>query len=119
MSEVTDDFLQHYGVVGMKWGKRSGGGANAVQKANRNVARKEIYGAAKGRLLGNKKKIGAMAVLSIVNAPATNVVVGVGLARSAGYSKGKSLAIGLLGGAPAGILVAELGARKAAREADD
>lgn len=22
MSEVTDDFLQHYGVAGMKWGKR-------------------------------------------------------------------------------------------------
>lgn len=26
MSEVTDDFLQHYGVVGMKWGKSGGGG---------------------------------------------------------------------------------------------
>lgn len=25
MSEHVDDFLQHYGVVGMKWGKRSGG----------------------------------------------------------------------------------------------
>lgn len=24
MSEVTDDFLQHYGVQGMKWGKRNG-----------------------------------------------------------------------------------------------
>jgi hypothetical protein len=23
MSEITDDFLAHYGVVGMKWGKRS------------------------------------------------------------------------------------------------
>lgn len=37
MSETTDDFLQHYGVRGMKWGKRngsrsSGGGSGKKSK---------------------------------------------------------------------------------------
>jgi hypothetical protein len=33
MSEVTDDFLQHYGVVGMKWGKRRGSLKERVNSA--------------------------------------------------------------------------------------
>lgn len=118
MSEVTDDFLEHYGVQGMKWGKRSGGKA-PINKANLKVARKEIYGDTKNRLLGNKKKKGAMVALALIaGGPGASAAVGISLARSAGYSKGKSAAIGLIGGAPAGILVAELSARKAAREED-
>jgi hypothetical protein len=54
MSETTDDFLQHYGVVGMKWGKRSGGsggsggGNKAVAKANLKVARKDVFKRCRG-----------------------------------------------------------------------
>lgn len=119
MSEVTDDFLAHHGVVGMKWGKRSGGKKAPINKANLKVARKEIYGDTKSRLLGNKKKKGAMTALAIVGgAPGLSLAVGISLARSAGYSKGKAAAIGFIGGAPAGILVSELSARKAAREED-
>lgn len=33
MSEETDDFLAHFGVMGMKWGKRRGGLKSRLQGA--------------------------------------------------------------------------------------
>ena len=69
MSEVTEDFLAHYGVKGMKWGKRSGGkggsssgGSGGGSKHNANTdavksARKEIYGDAKQGLIGKGRRV--------------------------------------------------------------
>jgi uncharacterized membrane protein YeiH len=44
-----------------------------------------------------------------------SATVGIQLARSAGHSKGASIAIGLLAGAPGGLIAAELSARKSAK----
>jgi len=41
MSTSTDDFLAHYGVPGMKWGKRSGGS----RKETRQAKNAKIHGA--------------------------------------------------------------------------
>ena len=120
MSEQTDDFLSHYGVQGMKWGKRKGGsggssggasGGKKAFKADVKAARKEIYKSAGASVKANKGKTVASALLA-----GGSITAGVTLAKAAGHSKGKSLAIGILGGAPGGMLAVELSARKAARE---
>lgn len=42
MSEQTDDFLAHYGVAGMKWGRRKGGlVTRAKSAASDRIARRE------------------------------------------------------------------------------
>jgi len=119
MSETTDDFLQHYGVVGMKWGKRSGGsggsggssgGNKAVAKANLKVARKDVFKGAGASVKAHKGRTIASALLL-----GPSATVGIQLARSAGHSKGASIAIGLLAGAPGGLIAAELSARKSAK----
>lgn len=110
MSEVTDDFLEHYGVRGMKWGKRSGGGKSEI-KTERKAIRKEMYKSAGASVKANKGKTVVGALLLGGSATA-----GVTLARAAGHSKGKSLAIGLLGGAPGGMLAIHLAAKKATKE---
>lgn len=73
MTIQVEDFLEHHGVVGMKWGKHksksdssSGGGSKAVAKVKApeqkvdklklKAARKEIRGDVKQRLVGSKKK---------------------------------------------------------------
>jgi hypothetical protein len=131
MTIQVEEFLEHHGVVGMKWGKHkanrteSGGGSKAVAKVKApeqkidkvklKAARKEIRGDVKQRLIGNKKKKGAAAaVLLIAGAPGASLAVGIATARGAGFSKGKSLAIGFLGGAPGALLVGEMHARKMA-----
>jgi len=133
MSEQVDDFLEHFGVVGMKWGKRngssdssSGGSAKSakltrggIDKAKLKSARKDIRNDVKERLVGNKKKKGAMAAIAIIGgAPGASLAVGIASARSAGFTKGQSLAIGFVGGAPGALLMSEMRARKTARGED-
>lgn len=124
MSDYTDDFLEHYGVVGMKWGKHksgsggsggssSGGKKARIDKTDLKIARKAIYKNAGASVKANKGKTVVAALLAGGSATA-----GITLARAAGHSKGKSLAIGLLGGAPGGVIAVELAARKAARGED-
>lgn len=110
MSEQTDDFLEHYGVRGMTWGKRSGGGKSPV-KAERKAVRKEIYKDARGLVKANKGKTAVGLLLG-----GGSITAGVTLARAAGHTKGQSLAIGLIGGAPGGVLAVHLAASRAVKE---
>lgn len=111
MSEQVEDFLEHHGVVGMKWGKHKSGGNKSDIKSARKAVRKEMYSDARASVKANKGKTIASALLA-----GGSLTAGVVLARSAGHSKGKSLAIGILGGAPGGMLAVNLAARKAVRE---
>jgi hypothetical protein len=108
MSDVTDDFLAHYGVVGMKWGKH---GSKKEFKGAKKAIRKEMYKSAGASIKANKGKTVAAALL--IGATQT---AGFTMARAAGHSKGKSAVIGLLGGAPGGMLAINIAAKKAARE---
>jgi hypothetical protein len=119
MSEQVEDFLEHHGVVGMKWGKHkagsggSGGGKSAA-KTERKAVRKEIL---KDAIASTKAHKGRAAASLILVGP--SATAGMQLARSAGHSKGASVAIGLLGGAPGGVLAVHLAARKMVAEGDN
>lgn len=41
MSEPIDDFLEHYGVPGMKWGKRSSGKGSSIPRSTQRAASKD------------------------------------------------------------------------------
>ena len=45
MSETTEDFLSHYGVQGMKWGKRKGGSGGASSARKSKPSSDDILGA--------------------------------------------------------------------------
>ncbi|QED11512.1 hypothetical protein PP914_gp021 [Arthrobacter phage Qui] len=115
MSDVTDDFLSHYGVQGMKWGKHKAGGGSGsgggTNKAAVKEARKDMYKSAGAHIKANKGKTVVAALLT-----GGSATVGYNLARSSGLSKGQSVAVAALGGAPGGMLAIEISARKSARE---
>lgn len=123
----TDDFLEHYGVPGMKWGKRKAGGSTDVDrqtakadrvafKNRRGNARKEIYKTAGNQLVGTRIRAGATIATGLFLHPAvTNMRVGYELTKAAGYSKGKSAAVGILAGTSGGVIAAEISANRTAR----
>lgn len=137
--EGADDFLAHYGVKGMRWGHRKPGtgepsdrkAAKAEKKAEKQTAKAEGKIARKAgrreiaKNLGSEFSLktgkgqfntGVTAAAAIFSKPAAAAAyVGIKTARSAGYSKGKSVAIGLIGGPPGALLAAELSVRKNAR----
>ena len=115
MAEEVDNFLQHHGVVGMKWGKHKSKGDSGSSGGNNRSAkkavRKEMYKDAVASTKAHKGRAAAGLVLA-----GPSATVGMQLARSAGHSKGASVAIGLLGGAPGGVLAVHLAARKITKE---
>lgn len=126
MSEPVDNFLEHYGVPGMRWGKRKSSGDVEVSKKSKGPIDKEKLSAERAKLYdgvkntyksnGQKTLAGAAIATSIFTGGATGtVVIGAQMMRGAGFSKGKSAATALLGGAPGAVLMIELQARKNAR----
>lgn len=126
----TEDFLEHYGVKGMHWGKHKSSGSSVevarkpakapINQDKLSAARKDLYSGLKktySNKHGNvsKAKAGAVITAGLLGSTAANQIVGVQMMRSAGYSKGKSVAMGILGGAPGAALAIELKARKMAR----
>jgi hypothetical protein len=109
----VDDFLAHYGVKGMKWGKhQTKGDFKAAVKSNR----KELYKGV-GSVYKSKKQTGlAVATTLLSGGSVASAVIGTQMMRGAGYSKGKSFAMGMIGGAPGAVVAIELKARNMARE---
>ena len=63
-----------------------------------------------------KKYVGAAAATTLLASPVANVVAGAQLTRASGYSKGTSVAVGLVSGTAGGLAVAELTARSRAKK---
>jgi hypothetical protein len=113
MSDAVDNFLEHHGVPGMKWGKHKN---KADFKAEKKSIKKAIYKQTGQNLWGKgSHQKGKTVAAAIFGTPGISAKVGYDLSKAAGYSKGKSLAIGLLGGAPGGIIAANISAGKMAR----
>lgn len=127
MPDVTEDFLSHYGVKGMRWGKRQSSGdvevsrkpkKGPIDKDKLRAARKDLYGDVKSSYNGKQKTLAGAAIAASIftGGSVGSVVVGAQMMRGAGFSKGKTAATALLGGAPGAVLMIELQARKNARE---
>lgn len=126
MSAEVEDFLQHYGVKGMRWGKRGSKGDSNVEKAKKapidkdrlKEERKKLYGQVKTNMStpGARVTTGAALASTLVGGPSGSAIIGAQMMRSAGFSKKKSFTTALIGGAPGAVLMIELQARKNARE---
>lgn len=128
MSEVTEDFLAHYGVKGMHWGKHKSSDSKTVEvsrqkkapidKAKLKEARKDIYSDVKAHMgtPGQRVTTGAALASTLIGGPSGSAIIGAQMMRGAGFSKKKAFTTALLGGAPGAMLMIELQARKNARE---
>lgn len=128
----SEAFLEHYGVKGMHWGKHKAKGGSSVEVAKHpakapinqdklKAARKDLYSGLKKQYSNkdghvSKVKTGGMIAAHLLGSTLATQVVGAQMMRSAGYSKGKSLAMGIVGGAPGAALAIELKARNIARQ---
>lgn len=162
MDEDVDDFLAHYGVKGMKWGKRkqsqadslrrvgSGGGSTsdkvraigglstmdvmrggggikkaATKKADRIQGKIDKNDAKRSAKDAQRVKVRAARTKAADNrVPTSNkkivadllltggIKTGVEIARASGFSKGKSIAIGVTGGVPGAVLASEIKFRR-------
>jgi len=123
--EDVDDFLEHHGVKGMKWGRRTSKTTRVARGRARKQLREEysknfndrydvVTPGGKGQRTRNALRTAAIVpdFMLVAYGPYT----GTQMARSAGYSKGKSAAIGILSGAPGAAVAAEIRIHRVAKE---
>lgn len=117
-----DDFFEHHGVKGMRWGHTMQKvGANATKKAAlksaQDEARQEIgrnfrarYDVSKKAGSGGTRAKNAARGLALVPDILTTggMYTGSQMARAAGYTKGQSAAIGIAGGPLGGLIASEI-----------
>lgn len=106
---MTPEELAHAGVKGMKWGVTK---SKEERSADRAKIRKELGRNYDPRNLTGRVTSTATLALGILNAPLAAATVGVNIAKASGYSTGASVATGLLGGIPGGMLMSEIAVRK-------
>lgn len=116
-TELTyENYLKHYGVKGMKWGVRRSEEQLAAARGARKTERAKATRDTADYMNKNKvRNYGSIVGASILGTPLVGgAVAGAQIARASGYSKGKSVAIGVLGNVPGGIIAAEVQVRKRA-----
>lgn len=108
METDVEDFLAHYGKKGMKWGVRTASAeVKAARKAGRAENAKNLQARytktnADGKTVMKKRRTAA----TVVDLMATGGgYTGIQIAKSAGFTRGQSAAIGMLSG-PVGAMVA-------------
>lgn len=118
MNLSYDDYLEHYGVKGMKWGVRRSDEQLSAAKSARKTERAKATQDTTDYMNKNKaRNLGAIVGASVLGTPLVGgAVAGAQIARASGYSRGKSVAIGVLGNVPGGIIAAEVQVRKRANE---
>lgn len=117
----TEDFLAHYGVKGMKWGKRKAPdaakvAAKAGRKAERSAIAKKLGTQFNTKSTSGRVRTGATVAGALLATPVANVYMGAKVTQASGYSKGASVVVGLIGGTPGALVLAEVSARSAAKK---
>lgn len=105
----VDDFLAHHGVKGMKWGKRKPTvEIQTARKKARLKERQKVESQYRTEYWAKKKESQTKADILYGLAPYNQTK----LAQAAGFSKGKAVTIGILGGPAGGLIASELKIRK-------
>ena len=117
----SDDFLEHYGVKGMRWGKRKAPdaakvAAKAGRKAERSAIVKNLGTQFNTTSTSGRVRTGATVAGALLATPVANIYMGAKVTRASGYSKGASVAVGLIGGTPGALVLAEVSARSRAKK---
>ena len=114
---MNDQYLEHAGVKGMKWGVRNPDLKAALKNERSNIRSERRVTADKyNSNLKTGKVVGQVIGASLLKGPigGASAVAGYHMSRK-NFTKGQSIAIGLIGGAPGALLMNELSVRREAK----
>ncbi|QFP95588.1 hypothetical protein SEA_TANIS_14 [Gordonia phage Tanis] len=121
MSEMTvDDFLEHHGVKGMKWGRRKSPEIRAARKEARSEVRQEFKENRTNALKKTGKDgektyhKGKVAVVALADMNTYGALSAARISKSAGASNGQAAAVAILTGLPGAVAYKEIRVRKEA-----